>query len=228
MPRRPTAFQNYLDQREIPRPRSWRSLGSWPRRLQDPRQSQAEGEPHPSPLPSRIIATCCGSVFFMSMIDLAPPQGSRNAAQTANTGRRQHGIRSARAPSHPGSQGLPHPRHHGSVPKGRTTPETAAHDQLEHPQRSHTSSWTCDFKMAEARPLTVPVHRSGIHPMRTSVVSTEPPPPWSRRSKVCVTGSRGARADRGRLSGRRRKVRSGAGGAGAGSRRSGRRRRSAP
>ncbi|MFE2188745.1 IS1182 family transposase [Streptomyces sp. NPDC059455] len=28
MPRRPTAFQNYLDRREIPRPRSWRSLGS--------------------------------------------------------------------------------------------------------------------------------------------------------------------------------------------------------
>jgi len=27
-PRRPTAFQNYLDQREIPRPKSWRSLGS--------------------------------------------------------------------------------------------------------------------------------------------------------------------------------------------------------
>lgn len=26
-PRRPTAFQNYLDQREIPRPRSWRALG---------------------------------------------------------------------------------------------------------------------------------------------------------------------------------------------------------
>ncbi|MFI5821260.1 transposase [Streptomyces rishiriensis] len=28
MPRRPTAFQNYLDRREIPRPKSWRSLGS--------------------------------------------------------------------------------------------------------------------------------------------------------------------------------------------------------
>ncbi|WP_318274126.1 transposase [Streptomyces mirabilis] len=27
-PRRPTAFQNYLDQREIPRPKSWRTLGS--------------------------------------------------------------------------------------------------------------------------------------------------------------------------------------------------------
>ncbi|MFE3413166.1 hypothetical protein ACFXMT_34100 [Streptomyces mirabilis] len=26
-PRRPTAFQNYLDQREIPRPKSWRTLG---------------------------------------------------------------------------------------------------------------------------------------------------------------------------------------------------------
>ncbi|MFG2232275.1 hypothetical protein ACGFNX_20055 [Streptomyces sp. NPDC048723] len=26
--RRPTAFQNYLDQREIPRPKSWRTLGS--------------------------------------------------------------------------------------------------------------------------------------------------------------------------------------------------------
>ncbi|MFE4754984.1 transposase [Streptomyces mirabilis] len=39
-PRRPTAFQNYLDQREIPRPKSWRALGSRPRRHQDPRQSQ--------------------------------------------------------------------------------------------------------------------------------------------------------------------------------------------
>lgn len=27
-PRRPTAFQSYLDQREIPRPKSWRTLGS--------------------------------------------------------------------------------------------------------------------------------------------------------------------------------------------------------
>ncbi|MFG2631686.1 hypothetical protein [Streptomyces sp. NPDC048473] len=27
-PRRPTAFQNYLDQREIPRLKSWRTLGS--------------------------------------------------------------------------------------------------------------------------------------------------------------------------------------------------------
>jgi hypothetical protein len=27
-PRRPTALQNYLDQREIPRPKSWRTLGS--------------------------------------------------------------------------------------------------------------------------------------------------------------------------------------------------------
>ncbi|WP_409474927.1 transposase [Streptomyces sp. HC307] len=27
-PRRPTAFQNYLDQREIPRPKSWRTLGT--------------------------------------------------------------------------------------------------------------------------------------------------------------------------------------------------------
>ncbi|MGW7601509.1 hypothetical protein [Streptomyces antimycoticus] len=27
-PRRPSAFQNYLDQREIPRPKSWRTLGS--------------------------------------------------------------------------------------------------------------------------------------------------------------------------------------------------------
>jgi hypothetical protein len=27
-PRRPTAFQNYLDRREIPRPKSWRTLGS--------------------------------------------------------------------------------------------------------------------------------------------------------------------------------------------------------
>jgi hypothetical protein len=27
-PRQPTAFQNYLDQREIPRPKSWRILGS--------------------------------------------------------------------------------------------------------------------------------------------------------------------------------------------------------
>ncbi|MFE2584527.1 transposase [Streptomyces sp. NPDC059378] len=27
-PRQPTAFQNYLDQREIPRPKSWRTLGS--------------------------------------------------------------------------------------------------------------------------------------------------------------------------------------------------------
>ncbi|WP_374214778.1 transposase [Streptomyces sp. SKN60] len=26
--RRPTAFQNYLDQREIPRPKSWRTLGT--------------------------------------------------------------------------------------------------------------------------------------------------------------------------------------------------------
>jgi hypothetical protein len=27
LPRRPTAFQNYLDRREIPQPKSWRSLG---------------------------------------------------------------------------------------------------------------------------------------------------------------------------------------------------------
>ncbi|WP_253911350.1 transposase [Streptomyces sp. CNQ-509] len=27
-PRRPTAFQNYLDQHEIPRPKSWRTLGT--------------------------------------------------------------------------------------------------------------------------------------------------------------------------------------------------------
>ncbi|WP_406301025.1 transposase [Streptomyces sp. NBC_00618] len=27
-PRRPTAFQNYLDQCELPRPKSWRTLGS--------------------------------------------------------------------------------------------------------------------------------------------------------------------------------------------------------
>ncbi|WP_412104402.1 transposase [Streptomyces europaeiscabiei] len=27
-PRRPTAFQNYLDQREVPRLKSWRTLGS--------------------------------------------------------------------------------------------------------------------------------------------------------------------------------------------------------
>ncbi|MFD3488834.1 transposase [Streptomyces sp. NPDC058665] len=27
-PRQPTAFQNYLDQREIPRLKSWRTLGS--------------------------------------------------------------------------------------------------------------------------------------------------------------------------------------------------------
>ncbi|MFE7120592.1 hypothetical protein ACFU99_34700 [Streptomyces sp. NPDC057654] len=27
-PRRPTAFQHYLGQREIPRPKSWRTLGS--------------------------------------------------------------------------------------------------------------------------------------------------------------------------------------------------------
>ncbi len=27
-PRRPTAFQNYLDRREIPRPKSWRTLGT--------------------------------------------------------------------------------------------------------------------------------------------------------------------------------------------------------
>jgi hypothetical protein len=27
-PRLPTAFQNYLDQREIPRSKSWRTLGS--------------------------------------------------------------------------------------------------------------------------------------------------------------------------------------------------------
>ncbi|MCI3899826.1 transposase [Streptomyces spectabilis] len=40
-PRRPTAFQDYLDQREIPRLKSWRTLGSWPRRLQDPRPSRA-------------------------------------------------------------------------------------------------------------------------------------------------------------------------------------------
>ncbi|MEU6709126.1 transposase [Streptomyces wuyuanensis] len=26
--RRPTAFQHYLDQREIPRPQSWRTLGT--------------------------------------------------------------------------------------------------------------------------------------------------------------------------------------------------------
>lgn len=28
IPRRPTAFQYYLDQREIPRPKSWRTLGT--------------------------------------------------------------------------------------------------------------------------------------------------------------------------------------------------------
>ncbi|GAA3285293.1 transposase [Streptomyces lavendulae] len=28
MPRRPTAVQDYLDQRDIPRPKSWRTLGS--------------------------------------------------------------------------------------------------------------------------------------------------------------------------------------------------------
>jgi hypothetical protein len=27
-PRQPTAFQNYLDRREIPRPKSWRTLGT--------------------------------------------------------------------------------------------------------------------------------------------------------------------------------------------------------
>ncbi|MEV6678193.1 transposase [Streptomyces erythrochromogenes] len=27
-PRRPTAFQNYLDQRQMPRPKSWRTLGT--------------------------------------------------------------------------------------------------------------------------------------------------------------------------------------------------------
>ncbi|MET9914248.1 hypothetical protein ABZZ74_47395 [Streptomyces sp. NPDC006476] len=27
-PRQPTAFQNYLDQRELPRPKSWRTLGT--------------------------------------------------------------------------------------------------------------------------------------------------------------------------------------------------------
>ncbi|MFE6104722.1 transposase [Streptomyces laurentii] len=27
-PRRPTAFQNYLDQRELPRSKSWRTLGT--------------------------------------------------------------------------------------------------------------------------------------------------------------------------------------------------------
>ncbi|WP_435842297.1 MULTISPECIES: transposase [Streptomyces] len=27
-PRPPTAFQNYLDQRELPRPKSWRTLGT--------------------------------------------------------------------------------------------------------------------------------------------------------------------------------------------------------
>ncbi|MFE3391152.1 hypothetical protein [Streptomyces anulatus] len=27
-PRRPTAFQNYLDQRELPRLKSWRTLGT--------------------------------------------------------------------------------------------------------------------------------------------------------------------------------------------------------
>lgn len=40
-PRWPTAFQNYLDQREIPGPKSWRTLGSWLCRHQDPRQGQA-------------------------------------------------------------------------------------------------------------------------------------------------------------------------------------------
>ncbi|GAB2793942.1 transposase [Streptomyces daliensis] len=28
IPRRPTASQNYLDRREIPRPKSWRTLGT--------------------------------------------------------------------------------------------------------------------------------------------------------------------------------------------------------
>ncbi|MFC8248124.1 hypothetical protein [Streptomyces chartreusis] len=42
MPRQPTAFQSYLDQHKIPRLTSWRTLGSRPGRLQDPRQSQAE------------------------------------------------------------------------------------------------------------------------------------------------------------------------------------------
>ena len=27
-PRQPTAFQNYLDQHELPRPKSWRTLGT--------------------------------------------------------------------------------------------------------------------------------------------------------------------------------------------------------
>src|ERR1044072_4555392 len=41
-PRQPTAFQSYLDQREIPRLKSWLTLGSWPLQFQDPRQSQAD------------------------------------------------------------------------------------------------------------------------------------------------------------------------------------------
>ncbi|MDX3339701.1 transposase [Streptomyces sp. ME02-6979.5a] len=48
--RRPTAFQNYHDQREIPRPKSWRTLGP-DRHLQDPRQSQ------PRIAPGRIQPT---------------------------------------------------------------------------------------------------------------------------------------------------------------------------
>ncbi|MFE7075259.1 transposase [Streptomyces sp. NPDC057620] len=41
-PHRPTAFQNYLDQQPIRRLKSWRTLGTSPRQLQDPRRSQAE------------------------------------------------------------------------------------------------------------------------------------------------------------------------------------------
>ncbi|WP_282689613.1 transposase [Streptomyces sp. CC216C] len=48
--RRPTAFQKYHDQREIPRPKSWRTLGP-DRHLQDPRQSQ------PRVAPGRIQPT---------------------------------------------------------------------------------------------------------------------------------------------------------------------------
>nr|WSY48863.1 transposase [Streptomyces sp. NBC_00886]WSY48913.1 transposase [Streptomyces sp. NBC_00886] len=36
----PTTFQTFLDQHGIPPSKSWRTLGSSPRPLQDPRQSQ--------------------------------------------------------------------------------------------------------------------------------------------------------------------------------------------
>ncbi|MFG2149119.1 transposase [Streptomyces sp. NPDC048696] len=73
-PRRPTAFQNYLDQREIPRPKSWRTLGSRPRRHQDPRQSQAEcarrkhTESTPSGLVCRTANGLCGVCIAMSAL----------------------------------------------------------------------------------------------------------------------------------------------------------------